>query len=357
MPYRRVCAVAVLLTLALPILAESPAALLASHGHWKRLRAAVEPRVRANPDDAEAQWLLSRVKLAWHDLDGALAPAEKAVALDPKNADYRFQLAQVVGEQAGQANIFRQMGLARRFKKEAEAALAVNPNHIPSLMALVVFYYRAPGIVGGDKKLAAEMADRVMAISKVDGYLAQVRLAQEANTPDRIEPGYIKAAEADPARFEPHMALASLYSNPKNPRLALAEKEALAARNIEPDGVGPYQILAGVYAMEERWSDLEAILAAAEQQVPDSLAPHLRAAGALLAIGKDLPRAERYTRKYFDQEPEPTGATHAFAHWRLGLILEKEGKKAEAVAEVTTATRLDPKLEQAQKDLKRLKTG
>ena len=43
------------------------------------------------------------------------------------------------------------------------------------------------------------------------------------------------------------------------------------------------------------------------------------------------------------------------AHWRLGLVLEKEGKKADAIAEVQTATRLDPKFEQAQKDLKRLR--
>jgi hypothetical protein len=43
------------------------------------------------------------------------------------------------------------------------------------------------------------------------------------------------------------------------------------------------------------------------------------------------------------------------AHWRLGLILEKAGRKPEAVAELQTATLLDPKFEQAQKDLKRLK--
>ena len=70
---------------------------------------------------------------------------------------------------------------------------------------------------------------------------------------------------------------------------------------------------------------------------------------------KDLPRAERYARKYLSQEPEPTASTPAVAHWRLGLILEKEGKKPEAIAALQTATKLDPKFEPAQRDLKRLK--
>jgi len=43
------------------------------------------------------------------------------------------------------------------------------------------------------------------------------------------------------------------------------------------------------------------------------------------------------------------------AHWRLGLILDKAGRKAEAVSELQIATKLDPKFEQAQKDLKRIK--
>ena len=140
------------------------------------------------------------------------------------------------------------------------------------------------------------------------------------------------------------------------PRWELAEKEALTARKIDADRTAPYSVLAAVYATGERWPDLDAVLGEAEKKIPDNLSPYLRASGTLLATGKDLARAERYARKYLSQEPEPNSTTPAVAHWRLGLILEKEGKKAEAVAELQTATKLDPKFEQAQKDLKRLKT-
>ncbi len=357
---RRVFALAsmavVSLFVALPA-AQSPAVDLAEHGHWKRLKALIEPRAAANPNDAEAQWLLSRTRLAFKDVDGALAPAEKAAALDSKNVEYRWQLAQVVGEMASNASVFKQMGLAKRFKREVEAALALNPRHTASMTGLMEYLARAPGIVGGDKKKADEIPAQIMAVNKVDGCIAKVRLLQRQSPipAGEIEQTWVQAVMADPARYEPHVNLASIYAGGTAPRWELAEKEALTARKIDPDRAGPYAILAAVYATGERWAELDTVLAEAEKKIPDNLSPFLRASGALLTTGKDLARAERYARKYLSQDPEPNSTTPAVAHWRLGLILEKEGKKSEAVAELQAATKLDPKFEQAQKDLKRIK--
>lgn len=338
--------------------AQSPAADLADHGHWKRLKTLIEPRAAANPNDAEAQWLLSRVRLAFKDVDGALAPAEKAAALDPKNVEYRWQVAQVVGEQASNASVFKQMGLAKRYKREVEAALALNPKHTASMIGLMEYYYRAPGIVGGDKAKAEAMPDQIMAINKVDGHLAKARLLSRADPPQpgQVEQTYVQAVLADPARYEPHVNLANVYATGAAPRWDLAEKEALTAKRIDADRATPYAILAAVYATGEKWAELDGVLADAEKRIPDNLSPYLRASGALLAAGKDLARAERYARKYLSQDPEPNASSPAVAHWRLGLILEKQGKKADALAELQAATKLDPKFEQAQKDLKRLKT-
>ena len=179
---RRGCALiplAVVCLLGAPLRAQSPAADLAEHGHWKRLKALIEPRAAANPNDAEAQWLLSRVRLAFKDLAGALQPAERAATLDPKNVEYRWQVAQVVGEQASRASIFKQMGLAKRYKREVEAALAFNPRHTASMTGLMEYFNRAPGIVGGDKKHAGEIPAQIMAVNKVDGWIAKVRLLQQ----------------------------------------------------------------------------------------------------------------------------------------------------------------------------------
>jgi len=337
--------------------ASSPAADLATHGHWKRLKAQIEPRAAANANDAEAQWLLSRVRSAYRDYDGALAPAEKAVALDAHNADYQWQLAQAVGDLAQNASVFKQLGLAKRFKREVEAVLAIDPRHTEAMTGLMEFYNRAPGIAGGDKKKAAAIADQIAAINAVDGCIAKNRLlSQQSPQPlAEMEQLWVRAVQADANRYEPHMNLANIYAAGHSPRWDLAEKEALAARHVDPDRVNPYAILAAIYAVQERWADLDGILADAEKRIPDNLSPYLRVAGTLTNAGKDLPRAERYARKYLSQEPEPNASSHAVAHWRLGLVLEKQGRKADAIAELQAATRLDPKFEPAQKDLKRLR--
>jgi len=103
-------------------------------------------------------------------------------------------------------------------------------------------------------------------------------------------------------------------------------------------------VLAAVYATTERWAELDAVLADAEKQIPDNLGPYLRASSALLQAGKT-------------QDPEPNSNSLGVGHWRLGLTLEKQGRRPEAVAELQTAIRLEPKFEPAQKDLKRLKAG
>ena len=356
-PRSIVCAAALLLVS--PVLADSPAAILAEQGHWKQLRSIVDARVKANPNDAEAQWLLSRVRMAYRDPDGALAPAEKSVSLDPKNAAYRWQVAQVVGEQAGRASVFRQMSLARRFRQEAEAAIAMDPKYTEAMSGLMLYYERAPGIVGGDSKKADEMVDRISAINRADGIRARISLLQErkpAPTNAQLEALFVQLVQADPSRYDSHTGLAQVYGGANPAKWDLVEKEALAARTVDPDRVLAYQILAGVYATRARWADLDAHLADCEKRFPENYAPYLRAAGALLQSGTDLPRAERYTRKYLTIEPEPNFASLGVAHWRLGLILEKEGRKAEAINEVKTATELDPKFEQAQRDLKRLRS-
>jgi len=53
-------------------------------GHWKHVRAQVTPRLQANPNDAEVAYVVSRVKQAFGDLDGAMQLAERAITLDSR---------------------------------------------------------------------------------------------------------------------------------------------------------------------------------------------------------------------------------------------------------------------------------
>lgn len=345
-----------LLLAAFPALANdpSPEALMES-GHWKRVRAIAEPRVRANPNDAQAAYLLSRARLAFGKTDEALKLAEKAVALDGNNSSYHLQLARVTGLMARSAGLFGGWSLASRFRKETEAAISLDPKNVDAKFALMEFSLQAPAIAGGDKDRARALAEEILRLDPARGYLAQARIAEAEKETAKLEGLYGKAVEANPASYPAELALAGFYSSDAQGKYDLAEKHARAAMKLDPGRAGAYAALAGAFAHQQRWQDLEALLSQAEKNIPDNLYPYYAAGRVLLLEGKDLPRAERYLRKYLTQEAEGNTPTQAHAHWRLGLVLEKQGRKQDAITELETAVRIKPDLEDAQKDLNRLK--
>jgi tetratricopeptide (TPR) repeat protein len=107
-------------------------------------------------------------------------------------------------------------------------------------------------------------------------------------------------------------------------------------------------------ARQDKWAELDVALGQAEKDDPDNLYPYYRAGNALLDRKIDLPRADRYFRKYLTQEPEAHMPNPSAAHWRLGLVLEQAGRKPEALAEWQTAVKLDAN-SPAKQDLKRVK--
>lgn len=346
--------VAVLLAFSVNANDLAPDVLLES-GHLKRLRTVAEQRLKSNPNDAASLYYLGYIKFQQGDLDGALPLLEKSASLDPRNADCRYLIAGVYGRKAEQAGIFKQLGLARRYKQEAEATLAINPLHLDARMGLLEYHLRAPGIAGGDKKKAEQYLSEIMRIDPARGYLAQARKAVIVKQFDQLEGLYKKAIEANPKDYGAHLTLASFYSREDQKKYDVAEQLAREALKLDPNRIGAYNSLAGLFAFQTRWQDLDHIIAQAEKAVPDNAAPYFHAGRVLAGSGKDNARAERYLQKYLSLEPEPNGPSHAHAHWRLGLVYEKMGRKADAIRELENAVRKNSELEGARKDLKRIK--
>jgi tetratricopeptide (TPR) repeat protein len=324
-------------------------------GHWKRLRAIAESKVGANPNDAHGAYFLASAKEELGDPKGALPLAEKAVSSDPNNARYHLLVANICIELGQQAGIFKGMGLAHRFKAEAEKAVALDPKYMDARESLMEFYFDAPGVAGGDKKRAWATAEEIAKFDATRGLLAQASLAAKEKNAAKEEDFYHKALAAAPNDFRVLTAVASFYSTDSQKKYDLAEKYALAALKLDETRIGPYVALAIAYANTERWQDLDEAITRAEKNVPDDYGVYYQSGKVLLLSGKDLPRAERYFRKYLTMEPEGGEPRHAAAHWRLGLVLEKEGKKAEAIAEMEAALHAEPDFKEAKEDLKRLK--
>jgi len=349
--------------------ADSAPEALIDAGHWKRARPLAERRYQSNPNDAEAADALSQVKLAFGDLDASRELAEKAVALDPQNSNYHFQLAVACGRTAEKASLFSKAHWAKRFKEEAETAVSLDPKNLDARFGLLDFYLQAPRLMGGGQDKARAMADEIAKIDPVSGFLAQARLAREQKDWTKEEQEWAKAAAASPTTYDAMIDIAnfdlrpaggrdkpydpSTIDPPANP--AQTEKFARQAARLDSGRVAAYAILARLYVLEQRWTDLDSALAEAEKNVPDDLRPFYRAAEALLAENQKLGTAERYFRKYLAQEPEPDSPKLAEAHWQLGLTLEKEGRQPEAAAEIEAAVSMDPNFDRAKADLKRVK--
>jgi tetratricopeptide (TPR) repeat protein len=336
---------------------DSSPEFLMEEGHWKQARAIIEPLATTNRDDAETVYLRSRLSLAFKDFDTALKLAEKAVALDDKNSKYHWQLGRVCGEMTGLDTIgfFKRLGLSRRFKSENQRAIALNPKFIQPRFLLIGFHLQAPGIAGGDKNEARKLANEIVRIDSVEGFIAQAEIAEEEKNIAEAESLYLKAVATGPRSYHAQVALANFYLTDALKKYDLVEKYSREAQALDPGRPEAYSALAQAYALQSRWADLEDVLAKAEKNDSDDLDPYYQAGKALLLQGGDMARAERFFRKYLRQEAEGERPDLASAHWRLGLVLEKQGRKQEAAAEVEKALQIKPNFEQAKKDLKRLK--
>ena len=327
---------------------------LVQDGHYNRARAILESRLQANPNDAEANWLLSQVYEASGRLKEALALAQKAVDLAPKDARYHYQLADVYGDMAEHASVFKQLGLAHHFKSETDTAVSLDPKFGEAWMALIEFYVEAPGIAGGGKDKARSAAQTVASFDASEGYLAAARIAQSEKDLAAQEKGYKAAIAANPRNYEAYLLLANFYVG-KQKNNAEGERVARSAVALHPDRIEAYVPLVTALVSQNRWSDLDAVLDEAEKSVPDDFRPDYQAGRLILAQGGDLNRAEAYFRRYLSQEPEAGAPGLAAAHWRLSQVLEKEGNRPQAKVELEAALRIQPDFPEARQDLDRLR--
>jgi len=335
--------------------APQAARALMEAGHWKRARQLLETRQQSAPDDPAMLAALAEVRAQFGDVDEAEKLARRAVALAPEEAQVHETLAQVVGRRAQKAGILKGLGLAKEFKREAEKAVALDPKRIEARDMLMQFHLQAPGIAGGDRKKARVYVDEIARLDPVRGELALARYSAATKDSQAVEGCYRRAIARDPHAVDARLSLANWLLAPWRLKLDEAETEARAVTADAPDRAAGWSILAAIAAKRQQVGALDSVLALADARCPDNRAPWYQAGRLLLVDGHDLPRAERCFRRYLEVEPEPGNPTLAHGHWRLAQVLDKEGHRPEARAELETALRLKPDLDEAKKDLKRLK--
>ncbi len=292
---------------------------LFEQGNDAEARAALTPLAKAQPPSASAAFYLGRMAMRGDEAKEAARWFDLAVKAEPANAIYHLWLGRAYGTQARRANKLSQLGLARKTKSAFERASTLDPENVDVRMNLVDYYLEAPGIVGGSVEKAKLQAEE---IRKRNAY---------------------RSAQVD----------AQIAEHKKD--LPAAERSFQAATRAQPDSVGARFALGNFYARTEKYElafdTFEAILVSKPGD-PDALYLIGRT-GAV--SGLHLARAEAALAEYLALPPRSNGPPPAGAHWRLGMIHEKAGKKDLARAEYQRALAIDPKFEEAKKSLGKLK--
>lgn len=280
-------------------------------------RAVLETAARADGADARAAYYLGRIALVDGDAGKAEQWLERAVKLDGRNADYHHWLGRAYSREALRAGKFRQLKLAGRIRDEFRAAVALAPDDVDARFDLMQYYLVVPGIMGGSEDRAREQADEIRRRNAFRGHLASGAIAERKKDEAGAEREYTAAVTAFPDSLQGSYALASFYARRGDWERAFAVCERLVS--TRDDAVAKYYF--------GRMSSMS---------------------------GQRLDRGAELLREYLQRRPDDTDPSLASAHYRLGLVYEKQGRRDLARQEFATTVQLDPKQTEAKEGLKRV---
>jgi tetratricopeptide (TPR) repeat protein len=108
----------------------------------------------------------------------------------------------------------------------------------------------------------------------------------------------------------------------------------------------------------QRWDDAFAVLDRLLAAKPDEVRAHYQIGRAAALSGKQLERGEQSLKLWISRPPDDaTVATRSGAHYRLGMVHDKQGKRDLARAQYEEAVRINSRNEDARKALEKLKSG
>ena len=309
---------ALFLFIAVPMAgADADPATLLRAGNADQAIHALNMAIARAPNDARSYNLLCRVYFQLELWDDAVHMCEKAVNLEPPNSSYHLWLGRAMGRKAEVANPFTAFNLARKVKTEFERAVTLDANNLSARSDLSEYYLEAPGFLGGDKNKAKQQADYVAGHDRALASYIYARVAEkQGNTGAEAEYRKAIAASSQPARY--------------------------------------WVELAHFYRRTGRMSEMEDAVRRAVGAVQQGEPSEFDAAALLVHSGRNFAGAAQILRHYVSEEDTAEDGPPFRAHYLLGVVLEKQGKKKEAAAEFQTALNMASEYRPAQDALARV---
>ncbi|MDQ3696447.1 MAG: tetratricopeptide repeat protein [Gemmatimonadota bacterium] len=263
----------------------------------------------ADPQDARRPFFLGRVAMIEGDFDDAVRWLEAAARLDDRTAAVQYRLGQAYAQRAARGSKFRAAFVARKARTALERAISLDPELVDARLALVQFYLVAPGIAGGSTAWARSHVAEIQRRSAYRG----------------------------------HIAAAAVLEDRKN--VAGAEREYEAAIRAHPDSAAAIYALGLLYQRDGRTADAFDTFDRAVR-ADSSQTAALYAIGRLAALsGEQLPRGEEALVRYLAAPPPEDSPPLSSAHFRLGAIYERTGRRELARREYEASLRIERRSE------------
>jgi tetratricopeptide (TPR) repeat protein len=257
-----------------------------------------------NHSDAESLNVLSRVYYAMENWDEAVNLGERAVALDPLNADYHLWLGREYGRKAENSKVFAATSNAKKAKNEFERAVRLDASNIPARLDLAQYYTEAPAIMGGGIDKARDQATQTAQYDAGAAHLILARIAV------------------------------------KQKQYSEAESQFRAAIKQGKNPADLWLQLADFYRQQGRIDEMQAAVASA-MAVPNKKAEsYFDAARELDLGGRDYSAAAEYLQKYLSSGALVEAAPAFRAHFLIGELNEKMGRSSAAASEYQLAVNL-----------------
>lgn len=245
--------------------------------NYAAAEALLAPLVTKKSKDAQLLALLGRTHAGLKNNDRAEELLEKAIKFDANNADYQHWYATVSCNLASSASMFSALGYAKRCKKAYESALALAPQNPRSYIALGSFLAQAPGIAGGDKDQALQLAEKLKQLDETQGWLLQLKLTDIAD--DAAFNQFLAGAELLKARPEPYFQRAMQLTAQENYSAAISLlQQAIRQTTVDDEAKA---------SITESYYQLARCAVLGKTAVPEGIA-------AMQQYLQDNPGSERY---------------------------------------------------------------
>jgi TolB-like protein/predicted Zn-dependent protease len=280
-----------------------------------------------------AHSLLSCVYALKQQYDQAIAEGERAIALDPNNADsYAFQ-----------AEALNLAGRPEEALRRVEQAMRLNPRYPPFYLFESGVAYRLTGryaeAVAALKEFISRSPTHLNAHTNLAGSYVQQWVSQQSADPRTLAQALAAAQRCIALNdaFPPgHSILGYVYLLQKQYEPALAEMERAAA--LDPNVAGGYAILAEALSLVGRSEEALQMVEQAMRRKPFVADLHLYSVGTAYYLVGRTEEAIAPLKQYLARYPNILGT-----HLTLAAVYSELGKEAEAQAEAAEVLRLNPK--------------